>query len=133
MDPAKTLTTAASMLRDAATAAVHENRTTWQLGETMGTKTKVVLDDPDRPSVLIETYAARLEKVNRYLTMVGPNVGLALADWLDDATRHQRATEEAAARTWANSADTEARDRWIAGMTDQHALAVARQILGGAQ
>jgi dGTP triphosphohydrolase len=59
-----------------------------------------------------------------------PAFGKALADWLDDAAHRQRATEEAATRTWANSDDTEARDRWIAGMTDQHALAVARALLG---
>lgn len=83
MNPAQTLTAAAVRLREAAQEAIHEDRPVWRLGNTLGTKTKVVLDDPDKPSVLIETYAARLERVNRYLTMVGPNVGLALADWLE--------------------------------------------------
>jgi hypothetical protein len=33
--------------------------------------------------VLIETYAARLEAVNRYLALVGPATGLAIAKWLE--------------------------------------------------
>jgi hypothetical protein len=128
--PAETLTAAAQRLRERAIDAVHGGRTTWRRGNTLGTRTKVVLDDPDKPTVLIETYAERLERVNAYLELVGPATGLALADWLDDAAHRQRATEQAAARTWANSTDLAARDRWIAKMTDQKALAVARQILG---
>lgn len=59
---------------------------------------------------------------------MAPELARALADWLDSAAERQDATETAAERTWRNSDDTEARDRWVAGMTDQHALAVARLI-----
>ncbi|MFF3127230.1 hypothetical protein ACFVRD_34115 [Streptomyces sp. NPDC057908] len=74
---------AASLLRDKATAATHEGRTRWTTGHTLGSRSPVVLDDPEQPSVLIETYAARLERVNSYLALLGPATGLALAKWLD--------------------------------------------------
>ncbi len=99
--PTDELRTAAALLRDRATAAIHEGRTRWATGHTLGSRSPVVVDDPEQPSVLIETYAARLESVNRYLALLGPATGLALADWL-------------------NAADA----------ADHHALVVARQILG---
>lgn len=105
---ASQLTAAAKLLRERATAAIHGGRTTWRLGNTLGTKTAVVLDDPDKPTVLIETYAERLERVNAYLTLVGPATGLALAEWLESA----------------------AEDAEQIG-PDFRALAVARAILGG--
>ncbi|MFJ1695719.1 hypothetical protein ACIOHC_11295 [Streptomyces sp. NPDC088252] len=82
---ASELRAAAEMLRDKATAAIHEGRTTWSTGNTLGSRSPVVLDDPELPSVLIETYAARLERVNSYLALLGPATGLTLADWLDAA------------------------------------------------
>jgi hypothetical protein len=83
--PAEELRTASNILRDRATAAIHEDRTTWATGHTKGSRSPVVLDHPDTPSVLIETYAARLEAVNRYLVLVGPEAGLVIAAWLADA------------------------------------------------
>lgn len=103
------LTTAAQKLREAATAATHDGRTTWQLGNTLGTKTAVVLDDPDTPTVLIETYAERLEKVNAYLALVGPATGLVVAGWL-----------ETAAATYGH----------LTNANRDAALAVARVVLG---
>lgn len=105
-NPAQTLRAAAEKLREATTEAIHDNRTTWRRGHTLGTKSAVVLDDPDTPTVLIETYAQRLERVNAYLELVGPATGLAIAEWLDSA---------------ADAAD-------LIGH-DHHALAVARQLL----
>jgi hypothetical protein len=81
--PADELRTAATKLRELLARAVHEDRTRWFPAATLGSKSPVVVDDADQPSVLIETYAARLEAVNRYIATMGPNVGTVLADWLD--------------------------------------------------
>jgi hypothetical protein len=105
--PAQTLTAAATLLREAATAATHEGRTTWTLGNTLRNGSPVVVDDTTKPTVLIETWAARLEAVNEYLTRMHPRVGLALADWLESA----------------------AEDVTLLG-ADPHALTLARQLLG---
>ncbi|MGW7712146.1 hypothetical protein [Streptomyces sp. NPDC054771] len=111
--PADELRQAAVLLRRKATAATHEGRTRWVTGHTLGSRSPVVLDDPEQPSVLIETYAARLESVNRYLALLGPATGLALADWLETASYYVY---------------------YVPGPTHPthvvRALAVARQILG---
>ncbi|MET9465828.1 hypothetical protein ABZY44_13675 [Streptomyces sp. NPDC006544] len=111
MTPAEELHAAASLLRDRATGAIHEDRRTWATGQTLGSKSPVVVDDQEQPSVFIETYAARLEAVNRYLALLGPATGLALADWLDTMASY-----------------------YTPGPTHPtyvvHALAVAREILG---
>nr|BFD90694.1 hypothetical protein KitaXyl93_20540 [Kitasatospora sp. Xyl93] len=123
------LAAAATRLRAAATEATHNDRTTWQLGHTLGTRTAVVLDDPDKPTVLIETYAERLERVNAYLALVGPATGLAVADWLAQAARTHRAAESAARRVWREDGEDD-RAAFVAERTDHHALAVARAVLG---
>jgi len=105
---ADVLRQAASLLRDKATAAIHEGRTTWSAGHTLGSKSPVVVDDPEQPSVLIETFAARLERVNSYLELLGPATGLALADWLDAEAGRLSGPD----------------------VVSPHALAVARQVLG---
>ncbi|WP_327180429.1 hypothetical protein OG599_35295 (plasmid) [Streptomyces sp. NBC_01335] len=129
--PAETLRAAAARLRDRATAAIHEDRTTWSTGHTLGSRSPVVVDDQETPSVLIETYAARLERVNSYLALLGPATGLAVADWLDAAAVAHDARVTGAADVWTDPADTAERDAWVTRQTDQHALALARQILGG--
>ncbi|MGQ4353173.1 hypothetical protein [Streptomyces drozdowiczii] len=128
--PADELRQAASLLRDNATAAIHEGRTTWSTGHTLGSRSPVVVDDQEQPSVLIETYAARLERVNSYLALLGPATGLALADWLEAAAVTYDATVKGAAGVWSDPADAAERDAWVTKQTDRHALAVARQILG---
>ncbi|MBT2449455.1 hypothetical protein J7F03_20660 [Streptomyces sp. ISL-43] len=114
MTPAEELEAAASLLRDRATAAIHEDRTTWSTGHTLGSKSPVVVDDQEKPSVLIETYAARLEAVNRYLALLGPATGLALADWLEQQAATLAATTHPA---WQET-------------VSEHPLAAARAILG---
>jgi hypothetical protein len=128
--PADNLRAAAELLRDKATAAVHEGRTTWSTGYTLGSRSPVVVDDQEHPSVLIETFAARLERVNSYLALVGPATGLVVADWLDAAAAGYNATVQGAASVWTDPADAAERNAWVARQTDQHALAVARQVLG---
>ncbi|MFE9850280.1 hypothetical protein ACFYPN_15920 [Streptomyces sp. NPDC005576] len=128
--PAATLRAAAALLRDRATAAIHDGRTTWSTGHTLGSRSPVVVDDQETPSVLIETFAARLERVNAYLALLGPATGLALADWLDAAAVAHDATVTGAAGVWTDPGDAAERDAWVAKQTDQHALAVARQLLG---
>lgn len=81
--PAEQLHAAAEILRHAAQQATHEQGPRWMLGTTVADKAAVVLDHPDEPTVLIQTYAERLEAVNAYLVRVHPGVGAALADWLD--------------------------------------------------
>jgi hypothetical protein len=115
--PAATLARAVNTLRQAANAAIHDDRRTWMLGNTLGTRTAVVLDDPDKPTVLIETYAERLERVNAYLTLVGPATGLAVADWLAHEASYQLHLDETGQDGVEDSS---------------HALAVARAILGEA-
>lgn len=127
-NPAELLRHAAAALRDAAEQATHEQGPRWVLGETKGSRSKVVLDHPDSPTVLIETWAARLERVNTYLTLVGPATGTALAEWLDYAARRHDALVTAAHQVWAD--DTAGRDKHITDTTDQRALAVARAVLG---
>jgi hypothetical protein len=126
--PADLLTAAATALREAATSAIHDGRTTWQLGNTLGSKSPVVVDDTTTPTVLIETWAKRLEAVNAYLALVGPATGLAVAAWLDKAAKRDRAGIVAAARVWPdNPAEQRA---WVTAHQDDEALAVARAVLG---
>ncbi|MFF1916175.1 hypothetical protein ACFVYE_32230 [Streptomyces sp. NPDC058239] len=70
-------------LRDLATNAAHEDRTRWETGHTLGSKSPVVVDDHEKPTVLIETWAKHREQVDAYLTaFASPVVGLAVAEWL---------------------------------------------------
>lgn len=109
LSPAETLRTAAEILRHTAQRATHEQGPRWMLGTTDTDKAAVVLDHPDQPTVLIQSYAERLEAVNAYLVRMHPGVGLALANWLDSAAEDAKQIGP-----------------------DFRALVVARQILGGA-
>lgn len=107
LSPADELRAAAQTLRDLATRATHEDRPHWSTGHTLGSRSPVVIDHPETPSVLIETYAARLEAVNRYVAAMDPALGAALADWLEDEVAGDDC-----------------------GEITPYALAVARRILG---
>jgi hypothetical protein len=66
----------------------------------------------------------------RWISLMHPGLAGPLADWLEHAAKAHDATVQAAHDNWRGSDDTEARDRWIDRQTDQHALKVARTILG---
>lgn len=115
--PTDTLAAAANKLRQTANAAIHDGHRTWTLGNTLGSKSPVVVDDTTAPTVLIETWAPQLEAVNEYLTHVHPAVGLALADWLANEAAYQLHLDE----TGQDGAED-----------SDHALTVARAVLGEA-
>lgn len=126
--PAETLRIAAEILRHTAQRAIHKQGPRWMLGTTVADKAAVVVDHPDDPTVLIQSFAERLEAVNAYLVRVHPGVGLTLADWLDDEARAHEAAEQAAANVFHD--DPGNRAAWIAAQTNDAALAVARALLG---
>ncbi|MFJ8852315.1 zinc ribbon domain-containing protein [Streptomyces sp. NPDC102437] len=68
-----------------------------------------------------------------YIALMGPGLGLALADWLNAAAKFYNASVTAAANVWPETRDIAERDAWVAKHADGHALAVARQILGAGQ
>ncbi|THA56126.1 hypothetical protein [Streptomyces sp. A1136] len=116
---------AARLLLDRAADAIHEDRLTWATGHTLGSKSPVVVDDQERPSVLIETWAPRREAVNAYLALLGPATGLALADWLAET-----AVELTAAGGFAAGALDSSLDRSGPHNAWSRALVLARAILG---
>ncbi|MFJ6319681.1 hypothetical protein ACIQJW_26725 [Streptomyces californicus] len=65
-----------------------------------------------------------------YIALMHPGVGLALAAWLDRAAVEYDATVRGAAGVWSDSGEERERDAWVERQTNQHALAVARQLLG---
>lgn len=123
--PADILRAAADKLRNAATAAIHDDRSTWRRGNTRGSKSPVVVDNTETPTVLIETWAKRLEDVNAYLELVGPALGLAIAGWLDREAEIWEQCETTKAEVNAKGFKL----TWDINTHDQ-ALAVARAILG---
>jgi hypothetical protein len=126
------LRAAAQKLRDLAERAAHEDRTDWIVGHTKGSRSPVVLDHVEEPSVLIETYAARLEAVNRYVAAMGPRVGVLLAAWLESEAARHEACATAAKEIWV-IADHPDAAAWMAtgpGAVKPEALAVARAIGG---
>ncbi|MCO4699327.1 hypothetical protein LRR80_05421 [Streptomyces sp. RO-S4] len=131
MNPADELRTAAARLRELAARAMHEDRPHWNTGHTLGSRSPVVVDHPETPSVLIETYAARLEAVNRYIAAMDPALGMVLAGWLDQAARYYEAGVQAADDVFRD--DPAGREAFLTtgpGAPSEHALAVARQING---
>ena len=80
--PTDELRAAAQLLRDRA-AAVPPGK--WVPDRTRGSGSPVVVNDRDRPTVLIETHAARYEDVNAYLLLVSPDVAEPLACLLEEA------------------------------------------------
>lgn len=131
MTPDVELRAAADRLRDLADRAIHEGRPQWNTGHTLGSRSPVVIDHAETPSVLIESYAARLEAVNRYVAAMDPALGLTLAAWLEAAARDYEAGVTAADAVFRD--DPAGRARFLItgpGAPSPHALTVARQILG---
>jgi hypothetical protein len=75
--------------------------------------------------------SAETLEFGRYIALMHPGVGAALADWLDREARGHDATVTAAGRVFAD--DPAGRDAWIAEQANSEALAVARALLGGTQ
>ncbi|GAA2199844.1 hypothetical protein [Streptomyces bangladeshensis] len=119
MNLATELRTAATTLRELAERAIHENRPHWNTGNTLGSRSPVVIDHPEQPSVLIETWAARLEAVNRYIAAMDPAVGTLLAQLLDVEA------DVVAARTAMDGTEAYAADYGT-----NHLLTIARLING---
>lgn len=119
------LRAAAVLLRELVQRATHENRPRWSTGRTLGSRSPVVVDHPEEPSVLIETYAARLEAVNRYIAAMGPSVGAALAELLEYTARFAGVYDEL---HWAETGDSPADPHPDPSI--RHALTVARNIRG---
>ncbi|MEV5140345.1 hypothetical protein AB0K71_05950 [Streptomyces syringium] len=119
-NPAAVLRAAADHLRTLATNAAHEGRHNWDTGHTLGSRSPVVVDHPTQPSVLIETFAARLERVNAFIAAMDPAVGLALAELL--ATEANVADD---IRQASPELTEEQLAAWVQGP-----LAIARLLLG---
>ncbi|GAA2770451.1 hypothetical protein XF35_38955 [Streptomyces platensis subsp. clarensis] len=117
---------AAERLRSLATAAAHEDRTRWMVGHTLGSKSPVVVDNHEKPTVLIESWAQHREQVNDYLAAFGsPMVGLAVAalleqqaDLLEDEPFHDQVAYPGEPR--------ECSEDCHACASEEHALGVAR-------
>ncbi|WP_030917406.1 hypothetical protein [Streptomyces sp. NRRL B-24720] len=76
------------------------------------------------------TPAAELLAAAERAQQIGDPLHAALADWLDAAAKAHNATVIGAASVWRREHEAAERDAWVAQQTDQHALAVARKILG---
>jgi len=131
-DAATEIRAAAQKLRTLATAAAHEDRTRWEVGYTLGSKSRVVVDNHERPTVLIESWAAHREQVDDYLAaFASPVVGLAVADWLEhEADAIDTVTTHDVAEYPDDDPDEgpQCVDECGACTAERHALAVARAI-----
>jgi len=84
VEPQHALRDAARLMRERADAATHEGRNRWQQGKTLTSASPVILDNPDQPTVLIETWAPRYEDVNIHLAAIAsPVVAHAISNLLD--------------------------------------------------
>ncbi|MFC8494739.1 hypothetical protein ACFUJU_28885 [Streptomyces sp. NPDC057235] len=130
IDPhaADKLRAAATLVRELAEGATHEGRTTWRPGRTLTSRSPVVINDEEQPSVLIETWAPRLEIVNAYIAAMDPGLGLLLAELLTDRARRHDALTAAAREAWPS--EPEEQRRFVAEYQDSTALAVAERLLG---
>ncbi|MEV1042371.1 hypothetical protein AB0J01_38025 [Streptomyces sp. NPDC050204] len=102
-------------------------------GRKHGQIVQVELHQPPRPGSNmpeIRHYSPHAGPEVAYTATMHPGVGLAVADWLDAAARAHDASVTAAANAWPETRSVAERGAWVARHADQHALAVARQILG---
>jgi hypothetical protein len=114
--PAQTLTAAAAKLRAFATEAGHRAPGPWIVHEAYGFLRVDNDRDKTKEAWTVKT-GADLAEENRptaeYIALMHPGVGAALADWLDSLTGVEVSEHGPMAEEY------------------QHALAVARAILGG--
>jgi hypothetical protein len=143
LSPSEILTAAAKLLRERATAiapAAPATAQPWHVKDCAGQSETggdcpciVALTQYDDSSGFgVSTrYVADAETPGyaRWIALMHPGVGLALADWLERAARSHDALVQAAHSVWPD--DPEAADRHIAEETNRHALLLARQLLGG--
>ena len=126
-DTTTEIRTAAEKLRNLATAAAHEDRTRWEVGHTLGSKSRVIVDNHEQPTVLIETWAKHREQVDDYLAaFASPTVGLAVARWLEQTANEIADCGGFAAGAVEHPMSDRDHNAWSA------ALAVARAINGTA-
>ena len=121
LSPTETLTAAAQKLREHATAD-YVTPGPWIVHEANGF---LRVDQPGPPSKAWTVKSgADLAEENRgtaeYIALMHPGVGLALADWL------QLTADVINSRALADPTD-----EYTVDISDEHALVVARKILGG--
>ncbi|MEU1284945.1 hypothetical protein [Kitasatospora sp. NPDC005856] len=80
----------------------------------------------NQPADVLAAAAQRL--INGAPEIANSNIAWALAKWLEREVRGITASEVAAAQVWPD--DPSARAAWIARQQPEHALAVARAVLG---
>lgn len=125
--PAATIQRAAAHVRALATAAVQDGRLRWEIGATLRSKSRVVVDDQQRPTVLIETWAKNHEQVDDYLAaFASPIVALAVATSLESTAKEISNYPLAGGPDVALS-DDENGQRW------QDVLTLAQLLLGEQQ
>jgi hypothetical protein len=124
--PADELRAAAALLRTHATTAHRSSPAPWTVTDEYVVRCADGMIVADRSGTDHPAERADLP----YIAAMDPGVGRALADWLDAAAVGYDATVTGAASVWTDPADAAERDAWVARQTDQHALAVARQVLG---
>ncbi|MEU1088908.1 hypothetical protein ABZ401_19095 [Streptomyces sp. NPDC005892] len=129
--PAATLRAAAAKLRATCSAAAPGP---WTIASVPPYTDPLLMsryeETPDDGEVLIVGSVDVDESEQAHIALMHPGVGLALADWLDAAAVAHDAAVTGAAGVWTDPGDAAERDAWVAKQTDQHALTVARRILG---
>ena len=139
LSPADTLATAAKLLRSTAAPTVPDvialRDVPWHAEECDRDRCPcIVAQGAQHPADYVQPgrYIADAEtpELAAWIALMHPGVGLALADWLEQTAKAHEASIIAASRVWPG--DEAAQAKWIGEQTDQHALAVARQLLGEA-
>ncbi|MFF7183282.1 hypothetical protein [Streptomyces sp. NPDC008121] len=134
--PADQLRAAAEKLRAAAATATEGAWAIWRdldhqgyitVGDAAGVIMPPALQSSGECNPVAHVY---IEEDAEHIALLHPGVGLALADWLDRAAAEYDATVRGAAGVWSEPGDERERDAWVGQQTNQHALVVARQLLG---
>lgn len=79
--PCEIVRRAAKLMKERAQDAIHtEGRNRLFVSRTKASKTPVVVDDVEQPTILIESFAARYEAVNEHIAGLDPVVAISIAD-----------------------------------------------------